>query len=103
MPIESQEPVAGSDSFFENELEAFKFRNEMRKRPDYAVEYPNMADLSSTVYYDRVRRNNDELADGGVFNDSKSPTEQGQHKASDSPRRSRKGRLSGLFSSNDAS
>lgn len=62
----SEEQNTDSSAFFEDELDAFKFRNEMRKRPDYVVKYPDMVGLTSDQFYDRIRQDNEVLGNAPI-------------------------------------
>ena len=95
MPEETQ---ASNGSFFEDELDAFKFRNEMRKRPDYVVKYPDLVGLNSDDFYDRIRQENESLSSGPI------PIAEIEEEVVELPEpRSRFQKLTKLFSSNDAS
>lgn len=87
-----------SSAFFEDELDAFKFRNEMRKRPDYVVKYPDIVGLSSDEFYDRIRQDNEILANNPI--PVVEPEE--ENTVGEQPV-SRLSKLKGLFSSPDAS
>ena len=62
----SEESRTESSAFFEDELDAFKLRNEMRKRPDYVVKYPDIVGLTSEEFYDRIRHDNEIFASGPI-------------------------------------
>lgn len=87
-----------SSAFFEDELDAFKFRNEMRKRPDYVVKYPDIVGLSSDEFYDRIRQDNEILANNPI-----PVIEQEEENTVGEQPVSRLSKLKGLFSSPDAS
>ncbi|MDH6277716.1 hypothetical protein M2118_000679 [Aurantimicrobium minutum] len=87
-----------SSAFFEDELDAFKFRNEMRKRPDYVVKYPDIVGLSSDEFYDRIRQDNEILANNPI-----PVIEPEEENTVDEQPVSRLSKLKGLFSSPDAS
>lgn len=95
----SEELEAHSHSFFEDELDAFKFRNEMRKRPDYVVKYPDIAGLTSEEFYARIRRDNEALASTPL------PVVEEPLEVADDRKQavSRAGKIRGLFSSRDSS
>jgi hypothetical protein len=90
---------ASNGSFFEDELDAFRFRNEMRKRPDYQVKYHELVGLSSSDFYDRIRQENESLSSGPI------PTVVVEEEFVDEipETRSRFRKLTKLFSTNDAS
>jgi hypothetical protein len=96
----SEDSRTESSAFFEDELDAFKFRNEMRKRPDYVVKYPDIVGLTSDEFYDRIRQDNETLSSGAL------PTVHLEGEPSDAESiqpSSRFAKLKGLFSSHDAS
>jgi hypothetical protein len=94
----TEESGASTGAFFEDELDAFKFRNEMRKRPDYVVKYPNPVGLTSEDFYDRIREENETLSSEPI------PTVEIEEEVIELPEsRSRFQKLTRLFSSNDAS
>ncbi|MDH6532281.1 hypothetical protein M2119_000518 [Aurantimicrobium minutum] len=47
-----------SDPLFDEELDAFKFRNSMRKRPEYQTEYSHYSGLNSEDFYAKIRSQN---------------------------------------------
>ena len=96
----SEDSRTESSAFFEDELDAFKFRNEMRKRPDYVVKYPDIVGLTSDEFYDRIRQDNETLSSSAI------PTvevESEQSEVETIQPSSRLTKLKGLFSSPDAS
>ena len=96
----SKDSRAESSAFFEDELDAFKFRNEMRKRPDFVVKYPDIVGLTSDQFYHRIRQDNDVLANDPA------PALNAENDAISkeiAQSTSRMSKLKGMFSPNDAS
>lgn len=94
----SEEFRASNGAFFEDELDAFKFRNEMRRRPDYVVKYPDLVGLNSDDFYDRIRQENESLSSGPI------PTVEIEEEVVELPEpQSRFQKLTKLFTSIDVS
>lgn len=47
-----------TDPMFDEELDAFKFRNSMRKRPEYQTEFSRYTGLNSEDFYAKIRSQN---------------------------------------------